>query len=190
MDAKQAIIEKIISDSRSLAKSFLDEAQQKADTEINKVHTLAADYEKKVLLRIEKEKQAIIYRKVSAAQIEAKKMLLAKKQQIIRDVFSDIYKEITSDKKEYKNFLIKLIEKYAEDGDIVTVSNDSDIIDEAAVTGVSQKRKIKLGYKIEKQNFSGVILKSVNYDKKLTLNQLLEQIKEKYITQITDILFG
>ncbi|MDD4003293.1 MAG: V-type ATP synthase subunit E family protein, partial [Clostridia bacterium] len=170
MDAKQAIIEKIISDSRSLAKSFIDEAQQKADTEIKKVHTLASDYEKKVLQKIEKEKQAIIYRKVSAAQIEAKKMLLAKKQQIIKDIFGEVYKEVTADKKEYKNFLTVLIEKYAEDKDIVTVSTDSGIIDEAAVTAISKKKKIKLSYNLDKQTFSGVILKSSNYDKKLTIN--------------------
>ncbi|MDD4002869.1 MAG: hypothetical protein PHE12_01585, partial [Clostridia bacterium] len=86
-------------------------------------------------------------------------------------------------------FLTVLIEKYAEDKDIVTVSTDSGIIDEAAVTAISKKKKIKLSYNLDKQTFSGVILKSSNYDKKLTINQLLEQIKEKYITQITDILF-
>jgi V/A-type H+-transporting ATPase subunit E len=189
MDAKQAIIDKIISGGNALANSFIEEAQQKADKEISNARAYASDYQNKIYQIIEKEKQAIIYRKVSHAQIEAKKALLAEKQRIIEGIFKEVFEELLHNKKEYKDFLLRLIEKYSEEGDIVAVSDDGGLIDEAAVKALSQKKGIKLSRQKDEQSYNGVILKSSHYDKNLTTDQLLGQIKEKYITEITNILF-
>jgi V/A-type H+-transporting ATPase subunit E len=189
MDAKQAIIEKIKADGKALAQSFLNEARQKAETEINNARAYALDYQNKVYAQIEKEKRAIVYRKVSQAQIEAKKDILAEKQRIIEKIFDEVYAELAKGGKEYKEFLLSLIEKYCEDGDTVAVSKDAQVLSEADIAAIAEKKGVKLTLQKEKGNYSGVILKSGHYDKKLTLAELLRQVKEEHITEISDILF-
>lgn len=189
MDAKQAITDKIIGDGKTLADGFLKEAREKAETEINNARAYALDYQNKVFAQIEKEKRAIVYRKVSQAQIEAKKEVLAEKQRAVEKVFGEVFAELTKGGKEYKEFLLSLTEKYCEDGDTVAVSLDAQIISETDIAAISKRKGVKLSLLKEKGDYRGVILKSAHYDKKLTTGELLRQVKERYITEISDILF-
>ena len=191
MNGKDSIINKIIKDSELLAESFIAEAEEKADSILANAKTLADDYEKKAIINIETEKKAIIKRKESFAEIEVKKNLLSLKQEIINNVFISAEQKITSDSNNYKQLITELIGKFAEDGDCILVSKkDKAIITEETVKAISVKKGITLNLKISENEFSGIFLNSKNYDKNLTIKTILRQIKDKYITEISDMLFG
>lgn len=191
MEGKEAIINKIITDSEKLGKSYIEEAQEKADYEINIGKTYAGDYEKKKKAEICKEFEAIIKRKESAADIEVNKMLLKKKQEIIDDVIKFVLDNIKTDKKSYKKLLINAVEEYAENNDTVLISKqDKDIISKQDIDLVATSKKIKLSFDLSEEIKSGVVLSSDYYDKNFTISALLKQVKEKYITEINKILFS
>ena len=191
MDGKEAIINKIINDSEKLAQSFISEAEQKRDKTISDAETLASDYASRKKIQIEKESDAIIKRKESAADIEVKKMLLSERQLIIDKVINSVRDNIKkTDKTGYKNFLYALVEKNAEDGDIVMISKeDKAFLSEDSVKKIAAKKGIKLGYKTDDKISGGVILMSDYYDKNLTTVTLLKQVKENHITEINKLLF-
>jgi len=191
MDGKEAIINKIINDSEKLAQSFIKDAEQKRDKTISDAETLASDYVSRKKIQIAKESDAIIKRKESAADIEVKKMLLSERQQIIDKVINSVRDNIKkTDKTGYKNFLHALVEKNAEDGDIVMIAKeDKAFLSEDSVKKIAAKKGIKLGYQTDDKISGGVILMSDYYDKNLTTVTLLKQVKENHITEINQLLF-
>lgn len=191
MQGKEAIINKILTDSQNLAGSILAEAEQKRESTLIAARTLAGDYQSKKKQDIALEEKAIISRKKSAAEIEVKKILLQKRQQVIENLFSTVGNEVKADKEKYKKLLFSLTEKYAESGDTVTISSaDKDLFTENDVKKIADKKGIKLSYGTTADLSGGVKLCSKYYDKNLSLASLLKQIKEENITQIDKILFG
>lgn len=193
MNGKDAIINKIISDSENLAKAILEEAEIKVSSLINAANTMADDYVNKITPQVEAEKKAIVKRLESVAKIEVKKNTLAARQQMIDAAFDKAEEKITGfSKPEYLKFIRYLIERYSEDGDTVVISKkDRDKITAKFIGEIAADKKISLKLSDTEGDFSGgIILSSKGYDKNLTLKALLRGIKEKHIADISKILFG
>jgi V/A-type H+-transporting ATPase subunit E len=191
MQGKEAIINKIISESEAVARGIISHAEEKKDILLAEAKALAENYEKKKKQSIEREAEAIINRKISAAEIEVKKMLLFKRQEIIDKLFSSLKENIKKDKAKYKTFLKSLVEKYCENNDTVVVSeSDVDIFSEKDVNETAKNKGISLKYATSKNIDGGILLVSSYYDKNFSLSSLFRQIKEENITQIDTLLFG
>lgn len=191
MNGKDFIINKIIKDSQLLADSFIQEAQEKADIETLNAKKLADDNENKSLVKIENEKNAIIKQKETFAEIEVKKKLLSLKQDLITDVFNTAEEKIISNTKSYKELLIKFINIYCEEGDCVILSfNDKALITDEEIKAIATKNKITLNLEFSDDDYKGLLIRTKKYYKNLMVKTILRQIKEKYITEISQILFN
>jgi V/A-type H+-transporting ATPase subunit E len=191
MQGKEAIINKIISEGEAVARGIISQAEEKKEVLLADAKALAENYEKKKKQSIEREAEAIINRKISAAEIEVKKMLLFKRQEIIDRLFASLKETVKKDKAKYKNFLKSLTEKYCENNDTVVVSeSDADVFSEKDVNETAKNKGISLKYATSKDIDGGILLVSSYYDKNFSLSSLFRQIKEENITRIDTLLFG
>ena len=191
MKGKQAIIDKIISDARQIAKSTHEEGVQKAQEIIDAAENDARIYRAKNREESEKEREDIIRRRITAANLEVKKILLKAKQEIISKAFSQSVEEIRKDKKAYKNMLLGMLE-HASNGDTLIISkNDKDILTPQDVKYFCQKRKIDISIDTNYGDFlGGLILCGKGWDKNFTLEVELNSLRDELEPQIAQMLFG
>ena len=128
MSGLEEIIEKIIKDAINKANSTSEEASTKASEIIEVANNDARIYIEKNMQESYSERDDIIKRKISAANLETRKMILKTKQELISQAFEEAVIEIKSNPSKYKVLIAKMIEK-AEDCDkIVNSKEDKNFI--------------------------------------------------------------
>ena len=190
MKGKEAIINRIIKDSQKIATSTSEEGVQKAQEIINAAENDAKIYRSKNRQESEREREDIIRRRITVANLEVKKLLLKAKQEIINKSFSQSADEIRKDKKNYKKMLIKMFE-YAADNDTVTISqNDKDILTAQDVQKIAKEKNITLKLNKSYGKFQGgVVLSNKQTDKNLTLEVELSSLRDEIEPEIAEMLF-
>ena len=190
MNGKEAIIEKILSDAREKAKEITDHvAYDDAMSE-----TATQDWIKKYLEKeravLKKDCSDLIERRVTLAELDKRKLLLQTKQTAIDDVISSAHKKLCALKKaDYLNFVLSLIEKYAEDGDQIVLSSDK-VLCASDLTGASVVKSKNLTVAEKPGAFlGGVLLVGKISDKDLTFASVLEEERERLTEKITAELF-
>lgn len=182
MQGKQKIIDDILASARSTAAGMVEEAQTEADAAASALKTqldgeLAAERE-----RIAKAAESAYSGGVKLGELEAKKALLAARQACIAAVYDGVKKAVLSapDAK-YLDMLKKLIVETCEDGDeIICCAADAKRITADWVKKVSAAAKKKLTLSKERGDFSGgVILRNEKYDRSLTVDDIVEDLKER-----------
>lgn len=135
--------------------------------------------------------EEIVNRKKMVANIDAKKQNLNNKMHIIDEVFAGAPEAIHSDKR-YPEFLKKLIEDNAEDGDTVIIcKTDSKTVNKAFIDSLKQTKGININLSKEFGDFvGGVIISNNNYDKNLTLESIVKQLRGDMEMEMATVLFG
>lgn len=192
MNNSQAILDKILGDAQKIAASNIKTANDKAADIIGKAEREAQEIEQKA--KNEKKQATVdcLQRRTTVAGIDAKKILLDAKTQVINSVFSATCDKIAAlDKKAYLKFIESILCHGAQDGDVVVVSkNDKDRITADFIDGVAKKMKIKLSVKKEYGEFkSGIYIESKAYDKNYTVESEVDEVKDKLIGDLANILF-
>lgn len=188
MSGKQAIIEKILSDGRAIVNSTLEEANNFSAEEISVAQNDVKVYREKNMAESYLEREEIIRRRITVANLEVKKLILQAKQEMIGETFSDAISAIKSDKKSYESLVERML-KLSSDGDIVTFSHqDKDLFDEKWLKAhTSAKVVINKNY----GDFcGGVILEGKNSDKNMTLEVELNSVRSIFEPEIAEIMFG
>jgi len=92
----------------------------------------------------------------------------------------------------YKEFIERLIMAHANNGDTVVIAEkDTKRITTDFIDTCATKARIKLILSIDTHPFDGgIFLQGSKYDKNLTLNALINAVKEDTEAEITKILFG
>lgn len=104
-----SIAEATINDANIQSQEIIDEAKKKAENIIAEASNLS---------KIEGEN--IKTRKVSAGELQARKMILASKQEAIKKCFDLALEKLNQmTEKEYMDFLVKEISKIHRDGEII-----------------------------------------------------------------------
>ncbi len=190
MKGKEAIINRIITDSRKIANSTSEEGVQKAQEIINAAENDAKIYRTKNRQESEREREDIIKRRITVANLEVKKLLLKAKQEIIGKAFSQSIEQIRKDKLKYKDMLWGMLE-YAEDGDKLILSeNDKDIVKLKDVEEFCKKKGIKITINKEYGNFKGgLVLLGKSSDKNFTLEVELNSLRDEIEPEIASMLF-
>lgn len=189
MTGKEAIIEKILSDARSIANSTVEEAGLYGKKIIADAELDAQAYREKNVAESYVEREEIIRRKITSANLEVKKNILAKKQELMSSAFSEAIRLIKSDKN-YSE-MIKSMLTYAESGDAIRFSSyDKEIFDEKWLEAYSSETGKKLVFGGYGDFSGGVIISGVGSDKNLSLEVELKSVREKYEPELADILFG
>ncbi len=105
----EKITSTILAEAEEQQKAALEEAQTKCDQIIAEAHQKAKEYTEAMVKKGHEEKEKIILRRKSVAAIDSKKVLLEKKQEVIKECFDESITRITNlPREEYINYLVQV----------------------------------------------------------------------------------
>ncbi len=191
MDGKEAIINRIISEAEEKADGIKKDADLYADEKKRQAESWVKSYIEAQTEGIRKSSCETIDRRKIVAELEVKKNDLKDRRELIDKVFDDVYKKLCAlDKKTYLALVEKLIEEYAEEGDAVIISNDGVLgSDDVRSLKTFSDKKLKLSDKLGDFK-GGVKLTGKFCDKDVSFRSLVADLKEKYVTDVSKILFN
>lgn len=187
------ITSKILSDAGNAADSFLMNAEKTKQEIVSK-----AKKEAETIIKTEAEKALkdavdLKSRKVSAAQLQGRKMLLSAKQEAIKRSFNaaiDKLKEMRSE--QYLSFLVQEIVKIPNcEGYLILNAKDRENIGERLIKAVNEKlqaEKVVLSNETV-QASGGFVLKKGNVAINSTFETILDSMKDELTGEIANALF-
>ncbi len=191
MSGKDAIIEKIRSDAQDVMTGLSEDANKKGMEIIHVAQNDAKIYAEKQMTESYAERDEIIRRRITVANLEVKKIILAAKQKVIKDAFEKAADAIRADKKRYEKMLAGMVQ-CADDGDVITFSEkDKGLVTDAWFASVIKKMDKKPKKSDTYGDFSGgILIAGKGSDKNFTLEVELSGVREDYEPQIAKLLFG
>jgi V/A-type H+-transporting ATPase subunit E len=187
------ITEKILAEANDAASAILQKAESQSLEIINEAKSKANDFLNNEALKSENDAEVLKQRKVSAAQLQAKKMLLSAKQESINKSFDEALKKLNNISEEvYINFIISEIEKSSLlEGELVLNEKDKKNIGEKLVILANEKlntSKIILSEKTI-QASGGFVLKNGNIEINSTFETILSSIKDELTFEVANVIF-
>ncbi|HOH68862.1 MAG TPA: V-type ATP synthase subunit E family protein [Sedimentibacter sp.] len=187
------ITSKILSDAQNNADSSLKSAESTKQELLNK-----AKAEAEAIIKTEAEKAAndaveLKNRRVSAAELQGRKMLLSAKQEAIKKSFGAAIEKLKAmPEDEYLSFLGQEIIKIPNcEGTIVLNAKDRENIGERLVKAVNEKlgaEKVVLSKNTVKAS-GGFVLKKGSVEINNTFETLLDSMKDELTGSIANALF-
>lgn len=190
--SKEAIIEKIISDGQKKSDAILAEASEKAEEILAVAAEECKGYYDNAVYETNKQVDDILSRGKTVAELDAKKLQLGAKAEILDSVFSMALDKLRSlDKKTYKGLLLSML-KNADDGDEVVISaREKDILTAKDVKEYADKRGINLTLAKEFGDFDGgLMLKGNGIDKNFTFEVEVDLLRDEIEMNIAKELFA
>lgn len=195
--ALEEIIRKIELEREKKIKEILTSAKEEERSILARAESDAEKIKKKIIETGEKEIIAKKQAEITMAQLEARKTLLAEKQKIISEVYTEVLKKIEElPKEEYRKLLKELILKVANGGEeIIVAKKDRSKIDPDFLKEINRelarKEKKPLTLSSDEQNIpGGFLLRSGKSEIKLTFSLLVKSLREKTESQVVKLLFG
>lgn len=191
--SKENLLQKIKEDTAQEVQNILDEAQARCKINRLDVEEYLNLFEQSEIEKAENTAKESEKQTRMLAEIEAKKIMLKAKRELIDQTVERAKQKMLSlPDGEYIDWIATLISQKATDGDKVIISkNDVKRLTAEAIGEISAKtgKKITLSDKIG--DFSGGIILSQNgCDKNMTLETALDEIKQDYILKISTKLFS
>lgn len=183
----------ILNEAKIAAENSLASAELAGQDIINN-----AKKEAEALIKAEKEKalkdaEGLKSRKVSAAELQGKKMLLSAKQEAINKSFNVALEKLKSMKtEEYINLLVNQIVTIPNcEGSIILNELDRERIGEKLINSVNERlneKKVTLSNETQKAS-GGFILKHGNIEINSTFEAILNSMKDELTGEIAGALF-
>lgn len=190
--SKEAIIDKILSDANLKGDAIIGEANGKADEIISLAAKQCKDYLYQSKMEIDRLTLEIDERSRSVAELDARKLLLAAKTQVLDDVYAKTLEKLRNlDKEQYGALIFAMLEN-AKDGDVVIVSErEKDIVTKQSLADFAKKNGIKLTLADKFGDFDGGVIISENgVDNNFTLDVEVSILREQTETKIAKEIFG
>ena len=186
---KQDIIDRILSDAQAEGDEIIKNAQAKAA----RILADADAFAKNETAEAEQECKAfamdLTEKKLAAARLECAKIALAEKRKVLDYIYAVALARLkTRSKEEGAAFYAKLLELYAEDGDVVYFSEDFDIADSVALLPVFQKKNLQVAKERAKID-GGMMLVGKKADKDVSFAALIQRDKEAHLAEIAAEIF-
>lgn len=191
MQGKQKIIDDILQSARDNAAKMIAEAQAEVDGEIAALTEELKAAEQAELERYNAQAQAMYDGQVKLGELEAGKIMLKAKQDCVSAVYDGVRAHILKlPDAQYLKLLEQLIVPVCEDGDeIVACANDCKRVTAAWVKKLSTAAKKKLTLSNERGEFAGgVMLRNAKYDRDLTVDELVAELKERTVSDTVKAL--
>lgn len=189
----EKITSKIISDAEESAKVTLAEARAKADGILAEAEAKAEEILDAAGKRGAEEKEKLISRKKSVADIDSRKMILEEKQKLIAECFDRAAEKIVSMEKEaYVEFLTSLVLKTGEkEGQLILNEKDAAAAGEALISSIAKAdADAKITLSEERRNIlGGFLLKNGQVYINGTIEALIAEAKEELISEAAAQLF-
>lgn len=190
--SKEAIIDKILSDANLKGDAIIGEANEKANEIISLAANQCKDYLYKSKTEIDRLTLEIDERSRSVAELDARKLLLAAKAQVLDSVYAKALEKLRNlDKEQYSALIFSMLEN-AKDGDVVTVSErEKDIVTKESLADFAKKKGISLTLADKFGDFDGGVIISENgVDNNFTLEVEVALLREQTETKIAKEIFG
>lgn len=183
MQGKQKIIDDILSSARATASSIVAEAEAEVRAELDALRAELDAVQKEALAKADAAAKELFDGQVKLGELEANKALLAAKQACVSAVYYGVKRKLLSASDAvYLKILQSVIVKHCEDGDEVIAGKTDKRITAAWVKKVSTAAKKKLTLSAEKGDFEGgVILRNAVCDRDLTVDAIVEELKERTV---------
>lgn len=189
MQDKEVISRKIIEDASLQAEGIILRATQSAEQTV--AQALARSEEEISIAKqiAFKEGEMLIERRKTLARLDAKKVALNCKQELINEVFEVAKQKLLAmPRDEYLSFVQKQIEQYANEGDCLLLCNSAPISCQDVLELEVVKTK-KLTAKKD-QNFGGGIkLLGNKTDMDLSFNAVIKAFSEEHSQEVSALLF-
>lgn len=188
----EAIISKIIEDAHRIVNSTLEEGNANASKIIARANNDANIYLQDNMKASIAERQEILRRRISVANLEVKKLILAAKKEVLDSAFDMAKKTILAlPKEEYKAIIAGMLQS-ASDKDIVYISErDASIITANFITTQAKLLGVKIKRAKEFVDIEGgIILSDGSMDKNLSIEVELASLREELETEIAKEMFG
>ncbi len=190
--SKEDIIAKIKSDAQAKAQLILDEQQSKADEILASAESECEQVMVETRRQIDEMTRQTLERAQSVAQLDAKRILLDARLEIIDRVFARALEKLTQlDDVQMRELLLNMLSE-AEDGDEVLLNaRGRALLSEADICAYAKKRKISLSLAQADGDFAGgLVLRKNGVDKNLTFEVELAQLRDCHETEIAKQIFG
>lgn len=191
MKETEGIIEKILSDAKAQAKEIIDKAEYDKAMCEKATNEWVEDYFSAQRKTLKKECEDLIERKLTISKLDKRKIALATKQDIIQDILAKVLERLLSlPKDEYLAYVLRLLEKFSENGDQIVLSRDNKLCkkDFEGKQIVSERNLTFADYTGD--FLGGIMLVGKVCDKDLSFKAVLEENKENIISVITSELFN
>lgn len=190
-NGKDAIITAITANAAATAKNLINDGKEAADEKKREADERLAAIEAELNAKAEGESALNYERQVTLAKLDCSRVLLSAKQEIITDVYARVKQKILAlDPKKYAEFYLKKVAAAAEDGDKVCVcAEDKSVLNADWLKKVESVSKKKLTLDKESAPSRGVILKNAAYDKDLTIDALIDALKQDTQADVIKELF-
>lgn len=190
--SKEAIIDKILSDANLKGDAIIGEANGKADEIISLAAKQCKDYLYQSKTEIDRLTLEIDERSRSVAELDARKLMLAAKTQVLDSVYAKTLEKLRNlDKEQYGALIFAMLEN-AKDGDVVIISKrEKDIVTKQSLADFAKKKGIKLTLADKFGDFDGGVIISKNgVDNNFTLDVEVSILREQTETKIAKEIFG
>lgn len=193
MDGKEAIINSIISDAESRAAALVSQADNDRKESLEKSRAELERKKKEAVEAAQRDAALTVERRVSVAQLERSKTLLAAKQELLSRVYDEaITKILNMTDNIYREFTDGIIERYAENGDrVVIAERDAKRLNGEWLEKTAARLKISLTLSEEYHGGrGGIILSGKKCDKNLVLDVLANTVKGATEAKVSEKLFN
>lgn len=185
---------KIISEAGQKAEAALANAQAVSNAIVTEAECKAAEMISEAEKNGNAEKEKLIARKKSVADIDGRKLLLEKKQEIIAYCFEKAADRIVSmEKEKYITFLAGLVRQTGEtDGQLIFGTNDREKIGAETVRYLNENitgGSFTLSEETKPMK-GGLILRKGQVSVNCTIENLLEEAGEELTGEVAARLFG
>ncbi|RLI76383.1 V-type ATP synthase subunit E [Archaeoglobales archaeon] len=185
----ESIIQEIYQKGEEQVKKLMEEAGKESEQIIAEAKAEAEEILKKAREEAEKEADRLRRQEVSSVNLEMKRLLLNKQKELLETVFELTRQKIKEmDAGEKKKLLEILLKKNAESGMVVYSNKDDEEVVKEVISGID--KDLKYGGNVN--CLGGVILESPDREVRLnlTFDELLTQVYEQKMSDVSKILFG
>ncbi|TET44845.1 V-type ATP synthase subunit E [candidate division TA06 bacterium] len=191
----EKVVSKIINEADAKAKELVASARTQAERIAKQAShesaRIAQQAKEASAKRASEEKQRVL----SSANLDIRKAMLEKKQELMDEAFQKAITRLRQkNKKEYVDLIKELLLKSVETGteDVIVGTADKDIIDSKVISAVNKKLGRKGNLTLSKTFGSmagGFILRRGKIDTNLSFDGLIELAREGLETEVAKILF-
>ncbi len=184
-----SVVQEIYRKGEEQVQAIISEANKEAEKIIKEAEEKAKEILERARVEGEKEAEALRRQEISSVRLEMKRELLNKQREILEAVFKAVEERIKGmDPETKKKVYTALLRKYAMEG-MVVYSNKED---EDLVKSLIQELGLNAKYGGNVECLGGVVIESSDGELRinLTFEELLNQLYEQKMSELSKMLFG
>jgi len=182
------LINRIIADANLKVEENVENAKLKADEIISSARAFEKEVNDNALVEANLKSKEILERYLTNSRIDGNKIILKKKQEILKDLFKQALSFLlSSDKKDLIKFVENLIKENAKKEEILTFNLPK--ITKSDLTKLPIVKELKLEVKQNKEIQAGIILSNDIMDKNFIFEDLIVLAFNENEDKINGLLF-